>query len=164
MLARLSVAFLVVAFVGCDGGPAVKPVTGTVTLDGTPIAGAVITFQPTEGSTGKPAVGTSDASGNFTVTDMNSDNIGSGAVAGEYRVGVMWFKPGTDSSQATGESGGNEEEAVKNDKAAVSTVSGPEALLPPDYQSPVTSGLTATVGTGDNTFKFDLKSDYKAAK
>jgi len=156
------------ALVGCNGGPAVKPVTGTVTLDGKPISGAVITFQPVEGGTGMPAVGTTDASGKYTVTDMAATNIGSGAVAGEYRVGVMWFKPsGKDLSQATGESGGNEEAAVATDKsaakAAATEVSGPEALLPVDYQDPKTSGLTASVGSGDNTFDFALTSDFKGA-
>ena len=163
MFSRLSVVFLVAMCVGCGGGPNVQSVTGTITLDGKPISGAVVTFQPIEGGTGQPAVGTTDVEGKYTVTDMKSDKIGSGAAAGEYRVGVMWFKPGADSSQATGASGGNEETAVSNDKKDVTSVSGPEALLPADYQSPTSSGLTASVNAGANTIDFPLVSSYKAA-
>jgi hypothetical protein len=92
----------VLAFAGCNaGGPALNKVTGTVTLDGTPLAGATVTFQPVAGGTGKPATGVADASGVYTVTDMTSTNIGGGAAAGDYQVSVLWYKPSKDSSQST---------------------------------------------------------------
>lgn len=138
-----------------------QPVTGTVTLDGQAINGAAVTFKPVEGGTGMPAVGTTDESGVFKVTDMRSDKIGSGAMVGEYKVGVLWYKPSsTANASATGGDSGSED--VKEDKKARQQATGPDALLPVAYQNPETSGLTATVVDGSNEFKFELTSSYKA--
>ena len=104
------------------------------------------------------AVGTTDQNGEYSVTDMRSESIGSGAVAGDYNVGVVWYKPDpNDSSQASGESVG----LAADDKASRQQVSGPDSLLPAPYQNPTTSGLTASVKSGANTFNFDLTSTYK---
>ena len=57
----------VVAFVGC-GGPKWPPTyksSGTVTLDGTPVERATISFYPLDGQ--KPANATTDANGAFEV-------------------------------------------------------------------------------------------------
>lgn len=140
---------------GCGDGVDTHPVSGTITLDGTPIQGASVTFQPVEGGTGMPAVGTTDANGKYQLTDMRSDDVGSGAEAGEYRVGVLWYKPtGEDTSSATGDSTG---ESV-GDEQSRQGVTGPEALLPAKYQNPKTSELTTTVTAGKNTIDFELLS------
>ncbi len=164
MLSRIAIACSLIVFVGCGGGPSVEPVSGTVKLDGTPIEGAVITFKPTASSTGRAATGTTDASGKYTLTDQNSKKIGSGAAVGEYKVGVLWFKPtGPDTSKATGESTGDTKSA--DDKASRSGVTGPEALLPVAYQDPETSGLTASVKSGGGSdFSFELDSKFQPAK
>ncbi|QDV27763.1 carboxypeptidase-like regulatory domain-containing protein [Aureliella helgolandensis] len=150
-------ASLLALFTGCGDGLGVSPVTGTISLDGKPIAGATITFQPIEGGTGMPAVGRSDDSGTYTVTDMRAEEIGSGAAAGEYKVGVMWYEPGsTDTIAAEGSS-----DSTADARKAV----GDKSLLPMAYQNANTSGLTASVKAGDpNIFDFDLKSDYKPGK
>ena len=165
ILRALSICTLLVAITGCGDGISEVPVTGTVTLDGTPISGAAITFQPVPGGTGMPAIGNTDANGAFTVSDLRAKDIGNGAVAGDYQVGVLWFKPSAnDSSQATGASGGGEESSQKDDRASRSKVSGPDALLPAAYQNPSTSGLTASVSAGsDNKFTFELDSKFKPA-
>ncbi len=151
------------AMVGCDSGPKVQPVTGTVTLDGTAIPGANITFSPVAGGTGAAAVGTSDASGKYTVTDMKSTKPGSGAAAGDYKVGIRWYKP-SDPSSASATGDGGETTKLADDKAARTQVSGPEVLLPSAYGDPETSGLTATVSaSGENTFDFPLDSKFKGA-
>ena len=50
---------------GCGGsGPEVVPVSGRVTLDGAPLAGARIRFQP-EASGGSPSYGTADQDGHY---------------------------------------------------------------------------------------------------
>ncbi len=162
----LYLSLTLVCLVGCGPGFTTEKVTGKVTLDGQAIEGAAVTFQPVEGGTGMPAVGTTDANGAYTITDMRGGDFGTGAVAGEYRVGVMWFKPsGVDLSQATGESGGSEEDGDKGDsKAARTKISGPDSALPAAYQNPTTSTLTATVVAGENEFNFELDSKFKPAK
>lgn len=153
--------FFTVAIIGCGSGVSVQPVTGKVTLDGAPIKGATVTFSPVEGGGGKAAAGIADADGLFKLSDMGSGT--EGAVAGEYQVGVLWFKPSPDSSNATGESGGGES-VQKDDAKSRAGVSGPDSLLPTAYQDPKTSGLTATVVKGKNEFTFELDSKYKPKK
>ena len=64
-VARL--AFVASILTGCgDSGPEVAPVSGRVTLDGVPLAGARIRFQP-EASGGSPSYGTADQDGNYTL-------------------------------------------------------------------------------------------------
>jgi hypothetical protein len=146
-----------VVLVGCDSGLPVNPVTGKVTLDGKAISGAIVTFQPVEGGTGKPATGTTDANGVYTLTDLRDKDIGRGAEAGDYKVGVMWYKSeGKDTSSATGS-----EDAADDNRAAHQKVTGPPALVPEHYLNPATSGLTATVKSGKNEFNFDLDSKAK---
>ncbi len=150
---------LVLAMAGCGDGLSVQKVTGTVMLDGTPISGASVTFSPVAGGTGMPAVGMTDENGVYTVTYMRGGDFGGGAEKGEYQVGIMWFKASTDNlgeseSDADEEGGGGE----KGDHAKVV---GPDSLLPAAYNKPASSGLTATVAEGDNTFDFDLDSKFK---
>ncbi|GAB5406007.1 MAG: hypothetical protein Aurels2KO_42380 [Aureliella sp.] len=160
-LLQLGLLLFCVAATGCGSGISGQPVTGTVTLDGVAIEGASITFQPKEGGTGMPAVGTTDANGVYTLTDMRDENVGAGAVEGDYNVGVLWFKPsGKDLSQATGESEG-EESGMDDDKKSRSGISGPDSLLPTEYQNPKTSGLEYTVVSGENTFDISLDSKFK---
>ena len=72
--------------VGCgtSTGPNTVPVTGLVTLDGTPVPGAVVTFSP-QTADGQAAAGTTDGSGRFELTTSVS---GDGAVPGSYFVGI----------------------------------------------------------------------------
>src|SRR3954452_23234255 len=71
---------------GCSNSsrPPRYPVTGTVTYQGKPLAGAVITFVPT-GADGEAASAFSDADGKYALTTWEA---GDGARPGEYRVKV----------------------------------------------------------------------------
>lgn len=161
MLARFFVVALSsLLLLGCSpAGPKVNLVTGKVTLDGTPIAGATVTFSPVDGSGGRPAVGKTNEKGVYTVTDTESTAIGSGAAAGEYRIGVLWYKSsGPDTSQSTGSS------EVVEDKAARVKSTGPEALLPAYYSNPMTSGLTTSVKAGKNEYNITLDSKFTGVK
>src|SRR5687768_3127557 len=77
---------LLTLLAGCGpSGPAMVKVTGTVTLDGTPVEGANVMFVPA--STGKPAQGKTDAAGKFTLnTDPSKPD--DGAQEGEYNIAV----------------------------------------------------------------------------
>jgi hypothetical protein len=78
-------ALMLLGLAGC-GGSGAKPVKteGVVTLDGAPLAGATVVFQPAEG-TGRPATGLTSADGSFRLTTFNT---GDGAMPGEYKIVV----------------------------------------------------------------------------
>lgn len=161
MLARFFiVALSSLLLVGCGpAGPKVNPVTGKVTLDGTPISGATVNFSPVDATSGSPATGKTDENGVYTLTDTTSSAIGSGAATGEYRVSVLWYKAsGPDTSQTTGSS------EQKEDRAARTKSTGPDALLPAFYSNPLNSGLTTSVKTGKNEYNIELDSKFTGAK
>jgi len=70
--------------VGCgESGPKLAPVTGTVTLNGKPLEGAVVTFQP-DGSTpgAMPAEDVTGPDGNYKAITKGR----SGVMPGKYKV------------------------------------------------------------------------------
>ncbi|WP_425618530.1 carboxypeptidase-like regulatory domain-containing protein [Anatilimnocola sp. NA78] len=77
---------LSVGLTGC-GGPNLSenlvPVTGTVTMDGKPLAGASVTFVAIGTTPGMGGVGTVDESGKFEVSHFRA---GKGLDPGEYKV------------------------------------------------------------------------------
>jgi hypothetical protein len=79
LLARfMLLALLGLAATGCDRGPARGTVKGTVTLDGQPVDGGVITFVPANGDTQPEA--TTISAGEYAVT----------MPLGEKRVEIYW--------------------------------------------------------------------------
>jgi hypothetical protein len=81
----------VIVIAGCSGAsnrPATYPVTGVVVLDGAPVAGADVSFAPTDAS-GKPARGRTDAEGKFSLkTYFGPKDDAEGALPGEYKLTV----------------------------------------------------------------------------
>jgi hypothetical protein len=133
---------------GSAGGPDLTRVRGTVTLEGKPLAGAVVTFHPVS-KDGGWAVGSTDRFGRFGLTTAG---LGSGVLPGEYRVTVTKFS--------------SDEKIMDPDEAKQFTSR--EGKLPPapkvtnlvpaKFASIETSGLSATVTRRDGTrFQFDLK-------
>lgn len=160
MIFRITLCSLACALlVGCGSGLNVQKVTGKVTLDGTPISGATVSFNPTD-SKGHGAIGKTDDNGVYTLTDTRADAVvGAGVEAGSYEVAVLWYKStGPDLSQMSGE---GVSAKLMEDKESRQKATGPIAKLPPAYQNPKTSGLTATVKSGSNTLGFDLDSKFK---
>lgn len=74
-------------FWGCGSkapeGPELIPVTGTVRMEGQPLAGATVTFNPVSGTVGNGAFGVTDAEGKFSLTDFSGEI---GCPAGDYGV------------------------------------------------------------------------------
>jgi len=70
---------------GCTASDAPKtaPVSGTVTMDGKPLAGASVTFFPT--SKGPMATGNTNEKGEFT---LMTNHPGDGAPVGTHRVAI----------------------------------------------------------------------------
>ena len=83
----LIVAVCVIA--GCSSGssdlPPLGEVSGTVTLDGAPVAGAEVTFVPGSGS---PSVGKTDGEGHYTLAYVQET---SGAEIGKHTVQISKY-------------------------------------------------------------------------
>ncbi|MDR3196632.1 MAG: carboxypeptidase-like regulatory domain-containing protein [Planctomycetaceae bacterium] len=95
------VLFLVCCLIfvsGCNKGDPVVPVSGTVTLQGKPIADCSITFQPTAKNQIVAASGLTNAEGNFSLETIESPRR-KGAVAGEYQVKFFWRDPDFDEAK-----------------------------------------------------------------
>ena len=137
------IAITMAACVGCKPGhkgPATAPVTGVVTFNGEPVSGATIAFQPGEG--GRSAAGITDASGRYQLSTYARND---GAVPGDYKVVIVKYDD-TPSGSGTGK------DYVPPD----GPIPEPKSLIPKKYASGESSGLKATVATGQNTLDFTL--------
>jgi hypothetical protein len=82
---------LAVLLAGCGWESNVVPVSGRVTLNGQPLAGAIVAFQPVSpGINERPeacgSAGRTDASGNFTLRLIDPER--DGALVGEHIVTI----------------------------------------------------------------------------
>jgi len=126
---------LIFSISGCFGSggepiPDLASVSGVVTLDGAPLDGAKIIFEPqqvTDNGRRHTSSATTESDGSYTL-EYNSE--ASGATPGTHK--VLIIKMPDDPDQAG------------------------EQLVPAKYNDK--TELTAEVKEGDNTFNFDLKS------
>lgn len=131
---------------GCGGGDTtpVVPVTGKVTFQGKPLAGASIVFVPADFDPTKPVKkgenvslerpgGQTDADGAYELMYFEQ----TGAPPGKYKVSITAYQARAD---------GDDEESM------------PPSLIPVKYANPATSGLKADVKEeGENVFNFPLE-------
>jgi hypothetical protein len=113
-------------------------VSGRVTLDGVPIAGANVVFHPVESEQTLASQSVTDEEGRFEMsTHVSGGKFEPGIAPGKYAVAI-----------------------TKLDMSAVSTTfAPPKDLLPKKYGIPQTSRLTADVAEGkENEFEFELVS------
>ncbi|MBI1248515.1 hypothetical protein GC197_11835 [bacterium] len=89
MARALTIGLLALVLGGCSGSQRIVPVSGVVTLDGEPLADAVIGFEPiaTEGEfeAGMGSYARSDAEGRFVLRALTKEE---GALVGVHRVSV----------------------------------------------------------------------------
>jgi hypothetical protein len=152
----MPLAIVVAMGVGC-GGPATVPVTGTVTLDGEPVDGASVMFVA-EGE-GRPASGTTDGSGNFTLTTFTG---GDGALPGSYKVTVFKTAAPTEADTAgedTGAAGEESEGEINPDVMGADVSVEAESILPVKYSVATTTDLTVEVKAGMQPVKLELTSE-----
>lgn len=104
---------LLVALVGCSGGPTIVPVSGIVTLDGQPYGKAVVVFQPiADKNNENPGRGSSaytDENGRFV---LKYDGMDDGAVVGKHLVRIM--TKGSDIVGGAPSTAGSSDETPKN--------------------------------------------------
>ena len=133
-----------------DGRPTRYPVSGTVTMNGQPVAGATLNFLSSDGS--RSAVGQTDAQGRYELTTFSP---GDGALPGDYGVAIMKYELTTDAAARPEDEA--PDEPAGDDPFAGGPDPEPVNVLPERYASVATSDLTATVVEGDNTFDFTVE-------
>jgi hypothetical protein len=124
-----AVVLLPILACGCGSG-GTSAVTGKVTLDGAPLEGATVQFQPDQGK--RPSSGVTDAQGQYSLMYLPNQP---GAELGKHTVRIT--------AQRSIEKDGKE-------------ITIPEPV-PGKYNTQTT--LSAEVKGGNNTFNFDLVSD-----
>jgi hypothetical protein len=133
------------------------PVRGQVTLDRKPVAGATVVFL-CQGAP-RPAVGTTDSSGNFQLTTFEPND---GAVVGTH---VVTVKKGASQSEKAGAANEAEAEldsakeiddAVKRSMSARRKAPKAKAEIPAKYGHRSTSNLSKDVVAGENVIDIEL--------
>ena len=134
---------VVLLTLGCGpGGPKLTPVSGTVTLNGSPLAGATVTFLPRDGTPGFGGVGKTDASGVYSLRGSRDD--ARGIPPGEYRV-VLSKRLMPDGS-----------EVPAGDKTPPMLSPAVESL-PADYSSMTGTRQSASVGPDGGSYDFAVR-------
>jgi hypothetical protein len=146
---------------GCSGGSSegrveVYPVTGKITLNGAPVANAIVSFSPTGEQ--PAATGRTDGKGVYSLTTYDA---GDGAAAGEYEVLVVKESVSPAASAAPGGHDPNARvstPSVQHSARGGRAAAGSGSALPDKYSRRGQSGLEAKVtANGKNTFDYDLK-------
>lgn len=121
-----------------DARPDTAPASGVVTLNGEPLEGAIVVFQPAAPD-GIGASALTDGEGKFELKTFPPE---AGVVPGSYAVSVMKTEM---PKQQSGSS---------DDPDPVHVIS----VIPEKYASPTESNLTAEIPVeGTDTLEFDLK-------
>ncbi len=167
LLAILPAFLLIVSAIGCgDHSIPVYPVSGTVTYKDKPLDNATINFV-IAGKEGQPSsligIGTTDPSGKYTI-QTHIDPTGmplNGAVEGSHQVTIHKYMPPKGMTEEDMAKSMARETKIMQEQGIVP----PEFItpsripfLPPKYQNPEMSKLSAKVEKGSkNVFDFALE-------
>jgi len=144
----LCLVLTIACLAGCPGGKlATEGVTGTVTLDNKPLAGASVGFSPKTEGQGHPGYALTDEDGKYVLQTILG-NANAGTTTGEYIVTIS--KKESPEMQVA--------EYGSTDYKPPMGGSQPKETLPSVYTDPKTTPFSASVQKGKNTFDFDLKS------
>lgn len=153
---------LTIPMIGCGGGKPYKlaTVSGTVTLDGEPVANAEVYFEPQPVddniNVGPSSIGTTDSQGKFTLTTRFKEE---GAVVGPHKVFIQYagFDPeAEDAAKAAMQEAKQDKEDEGGAKSDLSAAK-KQKKIPLKY-SDEGDGMDATVESGDNNFDFPLNT------
>lgn len=145
-LARFFIAMtlLCVAVTGCSVGEASRyAATGTVTMDGAPAPFVIVSFLPTDPNSRAGGSGHTDGTGKFTI---GQDGKNTGLPSGEYK--VTFSQTLVKGKPTLAGSGGKKSEMDKTEKEVVAD----------EYRDREKTPVTATIGSGTNSFTFDIKA------
>jgi len=121
----------VILLIGC--GPSdVKPVTGTVTLDGEPLEGVEVRFTPTEGEKKVTSRGRTNPEGKY---ELMFDTETKGALVGKHLVQIV-------------------DDPIEDEDGNLPK----PRNIPKKYDTNSDLSAEVTAG-GENVFDFDLKTD-----
>ena len=151
---------------GCGGsGPKLYKVSGKVTLDGVPVAGAGVHFEPTTESGAAGAQGADGITGADGVYNLTTFTTNDGAIPGDYKVSVK--KPKTLQPVVDAPTGGTDPGAMVDlykkamqpgkEKSRPKSSPGEENELPADYANPEKSGLKCQVPPPGGKFDIPLR-------
>lgn len=145
---------LLVGMTGCgDPGIGAVKVSGTVKLDGAPVRGASVIFNPDQG--GQAAAGLTDAEGKYKLT---TEKAGDGAVPGSYKISIT--KNENETLDLPTKVDPNDSKSMDAIYSKIDTRKKQKStnVIPEMYANPKGSGLSAEVkGSGTNNFDFELK-------
>ncbi|QDU73402.1 hypothetical protein Pan97_03730 [Bremerella volcania] len=144
---RLAFAALVLTMaavmLGCDSGPSLGQVTGTVTYQGKPIEKGTIVFE---------VPGTRSAFGkieNGKIVDVSTFESGDGVPLGEATVAVNAYDDAGMSTEQTSPNG-------QNAPGGTGRMVIGKNLIPAKYSNPTTSNLHVTIEAGMNVVELNL--------
>jgi hypothetical protein len=158
---RFLTCSIFLTLLGCgaadDGRKDVYPVSGKITLNGAPLAGASVAYAPQE--QGNPtAIGKTDNEGVYNLTTYEALD---GAAPGKYAV-VVTKMVSTTPEEVEGADAAHEAESAGvedgggHDAETADAASG--NLVPANYGSASSTPLSATVEEkDDNVFDFDIQ-------
>jgi hypothetical protein len=149
----LAPAVALAAALGCtrasdDGRPdfsKLVPVDGVVTLNGQPLAGAVVTFLPPRWG---PGVGETDRDGKYTLKNAGHK----GTPPGDYKVAISYLVSADGEPQGLGPRSG----LVLPPSMLTAT-----ERLPREYSDLGRTKLTAKVGDRGGAFNFDVTAEVE---
>ncbi|WP_254053624.1 carboxypeptidase-like regulatory domain-containing protein [Singulisphaera sp. GP187] len=118
------------------------PVSGVVTLNGEPLAGAVVTFLPPQWS---PGIGETDAKGEYSLSSSGRP----GLAPGEYKVAISLLLSAEGEPQGLG---------PRSSLAQPPGMLTAKEMLPREYADLGTSKLIAKVNPKGGHFAFDVKA------
>ena len=160
LIATIVVCVCCVFSIGCKKGglQGLVPLSGTVTYNGEPVEGAQITFAPDDAANGRSALAKTEADGSYKAMTLIP---GDGVMPGSYKVAVrkMTEPPANGSDPVARPEGSDVDDKDADAESAKNSRLKDEVqdLLPMQYASPMTSGLTVTVEKGTATYDIELK-------
>lgn len=161
-VSRWLLGVVLLAAAACGGSAKPVKLSGRVTLDGEPLAGATVVFTPADGG-GNVASGRTDTDGEFRLTTFS---INDGAVPGDYKVTIKIDE--VSAAQAAGNPMGMTEAQKKEfftrqapkQREAEAKKKHPVSAVPAAYQDITKTPLKQRV-PADGKVEIDLQSKLK---
>jgi hypothetical protein len=140
----LSLMTLIVT--GCGGSPDIAPVKGKIAFKQTPVTEGTITFYPVAG--GRPSTGRIQSDGSY---ELAYQEPGDGALVGEHKVAIEARKV---TNAAPGPASFADE--LASEGAPPPPAAKINWLVPEEFSTAESSGLTAKVEDKQNVIDFNL--------